>query len=69
MVARPDDYRAAVELVDLLDLSYEEAAASLHLKSSTLKSRLFRARKLLFTTLTAHARERGYPVGRTRGIE
>lgn len=69
VVALPDDYRAAVELVDLLDLSYEEAAASLRLKSGTLKSRLFRARKLLFTTLTAYARERGYPVGRTRGLE
>ena len=69
VAALPDEFRAAVELVDLLDRSYEEAAAILHLKSGTLKSRLFRARKLLFTTLTSSASELGYPVSRTRGLE
>ena len=43
----PDDFRAAVVLVDLEGLSYEEAAAVLDCPLGTVRSRLFRARKHL----------------------
>ena len=56
----PEDFRAAVVLVDLHDLSYDEAAGALGCKVGTLRSRLFRARKLLFAALMDHARELGY---------
>lgn len=56
----PEVFRAAVVLVDLNDLSYEEAAATLGCKVGTVRSRLFRARKLLFSALTDHARKLGY---------
>ena len=61
------DFRSAIELVDLQDLSYEEAAVALDCKVGTLKSRLFRARKLLFAGLERYAKELGYPTqpGRT----
>src|SRR5262249_48860376 len=62
----PEDFRAAVVLVDLHDLSYDEAATALGCKVGTLRSRLFRARKLLFALLADHARRLGYPARATR---
>lgn len=56
----PEEFRAAVVLVDLHDLSYEQAASALACKVGTLRSRLFRARTLLFAALEDHARGRGY---------
>ncbi len=56
----PEAFRVAVELVDLRDLSYEEAAAALDCPVGTLRSRLFRARKRLFTSLRDYAIESGY---------
>lgn len=58
----PEDFRSAVLLVDVGELSYEEAAAALQCPVGTVRSRLFRARKLLFGALQAYAREMGYPV-------
>lgn len=60
----PADFNSAVVLVDLHELSYEEAAAALDCKIGTLKSRLFRARKLLFAALEPYAKELGYLNGR-----
>jgi RNA polymerase sigma-70 factor (ECF subfamily) len=59
----PEDFRLAVLLVDLNDLSYEEAAAALGCPLGTVRSRLFRARKLLYIHLREHARGLGYPTG------
>ncbi len=56
----PEGLRAAVLLVDVEQLSYEEAAAALDWPIGTLCSRLFRARKQLFVALQAYAREVGY---------
>lgn len=53
----PDDYRIAVTLCDIEDMSYEEAAASLDVTLGTLRSRLFRARKILRTRLVAFAQQ------------
>lgn len=64
--ALPDDYRAAVVLVDLEDLTYEEAARALDCPVGTVRSRLFRARKLLLPRLEDLAARLGY---RRRGAE
>lgn len=52
--------RTAILLVDIEQLSYEEAAVALGWPVGTLRSRLFRARKRLFTTLEGYARATGY---------
>lgn len=57
----PETFRSAVLLVDVEDLTYEEAAAAMDCPVGTLRSRLFRGRKLLYTALQAEARRLGYP--------
>jgi RNA polymerase sigma-70 factor (ECF subfamily) len=47
----PEAFRWAVTLVDIQDLSYEEAAAAQDVPVGTMRSRLFRARKLLAAAL------------------
>lgn len=56
----PEPLRAAVLLVDIEQLSYEEAATALGWPIGTLRSRLFRARKQLFVALQPYAREVKY---------
>ncbi|HZE70917.1 MAG TPA: sigma-70 family RNA polymerase sigma factor [Pyrinomonadaceae bacterium] len=56
----PESFRLAVLLVDVEEMSYEEAAAVLNCPIGTLRSRLFRARKLLFLELEPYARRKGY---------
>jgi RNA polymerase sigma-70 factor (ECF subfamily) len=41
----PDDFRMALVAVDVLGLSYREAARALHTREATITTRLFRARK------------------------
>ena len=55
----PEEFRAAVLLVDVDELSYEEAALVLECPVGTLRSRLHRARKLLFAALQEYARRAG----------
>lgn len=43
----PPQFRAVVELVDLEELAYRDAAAKLHVPVGTVMSRLFRGRRLL----------------------
>jgi RNA polymerase sigma-70 factor (ECF subfamily) len=62
----PEAFRAAVLLVDVEELTYEEAAAALGCAVGTIRSRLFRARRLLAAALADFARDRGF--GR-RGTE
>jgi RNA polymerase sigma-70 factor (ECF subfamily) len=49
----PDDFRAALIAVDVVGLSYREAARSLRVRESTLTTRLFRARKQVARRLVA----------------
>ena len=61
----PDLFRSAVLLVDVDELSYEEAATALGCPVGTLRSRLHRARKLLLAALSGYARRSGYLKGGT----
>jgi RNA polymerase sigma-70 factor, ECF subfamily len=55
----PEDFRAAIVLVDLEELTYEEGARALGCPVGTVRSRLSRGRRLLAEKLAAYARERG----------
>jgi RNA polymerase sigma-70 factor (ECF subfamily) len=48
-----EDFRLALVAVDVLGLSYREAARALRVRESTLTTRLFRARKQVATRLSA----------------
>lgn len=56
----PEGFRAAVLLVDVEELSYEEAATVLACPVGTLRSRLARARRMLFVELRDYARTKGF---------
>lgn len=60
--ALPEVFREAVLLVDVEELTYEEAAATLGCPVGTLRSRLFRGRKLLAISLSGYAARAGYDV-------
>ena len=47
----PDDYRTAIELTDLGDLTQEQAAAQLGLSTSGMKTRVQRGRRMLRTEI------------------
>ena len=58
--ALPEEYRSTLLLVNIEELTYEEAAAVLECPIGTVRSRLSRARRLLRQALATYARERGY---------
>ncbi len=60
LTALPPHYRVAVVLVDVEGQAYEEAAAVLGVAVGTVRSRLFRGRRLLQDLLYAHARDAGF---------
>lgn len=55
----PDAQRAEVLMVDVEELTYEEAATVLGCPVGTVRSRLARGRKQLFVALAAYARRTG----------
>jgi RNA polymerase sigma-70 factor, ECF subfamily len=63
--ALPEEFREVVFLSDLEGLSYAEVAAILEVPVGTVKSRLFRARRILQGRLHSYAVEAGIlPAGR-----
>ncbi len=56
----PEEYRAAVVMSDLHGLRYGEIAQVLGVPEGTIKSRLFRGRRLLQAQLRGYAEEMGY---------
>jgi RNA polymerase sigma-70 factor (ECF subfamily) len=58
--ALPAHYRAAVVLVDVEAQSYEEAALVLDVPVGTVRSRLFRGRRLMQDLLFEYARDAGF---------
>lgn len=59
IAALPDPFRDVVLLVDVNDQPYEAAAETLGVPVGTVRSRLFRARRLLQEALIDHARDAG----------
>ena len=55
LAALPPDFRAAVVLCDVEQLSYEEIAATLGIKLGTVRSRISRGRAMLRTALAERA--------------
>ena len=55
----PDAFRDVVLLVDVHDQPYQDAATALGVPVGTVRSRLFRARRLLQERLLEHARDTG----------
>lgn len=56
----PDDFKTVVILCDIEGFTYEEIADFIDVPVGTVRSRLHRARKMLFTKLQKYASERGY---------
>jgi RNA polymerase sigma-70 factor, ECF subfamily len=61
----PEEFRSAIVLVDLQELTYEEGARALGCPVGTVRSRLSRGRRILERKLAAYARERGLRRGGT----
>jgi RNA polymerase sigma-70 factor (ECF subfamily) len=61
----PEERRLALVAVDVLGLSYREAARALHMREATLTTRLFRARKQVAEQLTL---EPGFPAPDSSGV-
>jgi RNA polymerase sigma-70 factor (ECF subfamily) len=57
--ALPEAFREVVQLVELQELPYAEAAEILEIPIGTVRSRLFRARRLLQIALLEHAKDAG----------
>jgi len=64
--ALPDEFREAVILSDVEGLPYADVARVLEVPLGTVKSRLFRGRRLLQQALYRYALEMGYIRGSTR---
>jgi RNA polymerase sigma-70 factor (ECF subfamily) len=58
--ALPPDFREVLVLSDIEGMRYAEIAEAIGVPVGTVKSRLFRARRLLQAALYAHAVEMGY---------
>jgi RNA polymerase sigma-70 factor (ECF subfamily) len=59
----PEKFKSVIMLRDVEDLPYEEIAEALDIPVGTVRSRLHRARALLFDRLKGYAQDRGYSVG------
>jgi RNA polymerase sigma-70 factor, ECF subfamily len=60
LAALPDGFRQAVEMVDIADLSYRDAAEAIGVPLGTVMSRLHRGRRMLAAAL-ADRRDRPLP--------
>jgi RNA polymerase sigma-70 factor (ECF subfamily) len=59
----PEKFKSVILLRDVEDLAYEEIADALAIPIGTVRSRLHRARSILFEQLKSYAQDRGYAVG------
>ena len=55
-----EPHRVVVQLVDVEGMSYEDVASALEVPIGTVRSRLFRARRVLQDALIQHARDAGF---------
>ena len=58
----PSDFRVAVVLADIHEMSYREIAVVMKCPAGTVMSRLFRGRKLLQSLLESYAKEQRLPL-------
>jgi RNA polymerase sigma-70 factor (ECF subfamily) len=58
----PEKFKSVIVLRDIEDLPYEEIADALDIPVGTVRSRLHRARAILFAKLRDYATAKGYPV-------
>ena len=66
IAALPEDFRLALVAVDVLGLSYREAARALRVREATITTRLFRARRQVARRLArGGSTQRRPPTGRT----
>ena len=56
----PEDFRTVIILCDIEGFSYDEIADFVDVPVGTVRSRLHRARKMLFTKLYNYAADKGY---------
>ncbi len=63
IAALPEKFKSVVVLRDIEEMPYEEIAEVLAIPIGTVRSRLHRARSILFSRLKDYARGRGYTVG------
>ena len=63
LIGLPDEFRSAVVLVDLEDLSLQDAAEILAVPVGTVKSRVFRGRRLLAKSLGNLTTHQTHPIG------
>jgi RNA polymerase sigma-70 factor (ECF subfamily) len=68
IAALPDEFRDTLVAIDVIGLSYREAAKALHVKEATITTRLHRARQRVSRTLdpdgSTEARKRTVPEAR-----
>jgi RNA polymerase sigma-70 factor, ECF subfamily len=64
--AMPSEYREVVVLVDIESYAYADAAKALGIPIGTVRSRLFRARRLLQEVMIECARDMGLGAGRVK---
>ena len=58
----PEKFKSVVVLRDVEDLPYDEIAEALEIPVGTVRSRLHRARAILFDKLKGYAQARGYDI-------
>ncbi len=63
LAALPEKFKSIIVLRDIEDMPYDEIADLLEIPIGTVRSRLHRARALLFARLKDYARQKGYTVG------
>jgi RNA polymerase sigma-70 factor (ECF subfamily) len=63
IAALPEKFKSVIVLRDVQELPYEEIAEALEIPIGTVRSRLHRARGILFERLRSYATDRGYAVG------
>lgn len=63
IAALPEKFRSVIVLRDIEEMPYEEIAEALAIPIGTVRSRLHRARSILYSKLKDYARARGYAVG------
>ena len=64
----PEPFRTTLIIVDVEDQSYEAAAELLGVPIGTVRSRLFRGRRLMQEQLVTYARDAGYGARRAEGV-